>query len=89
MRVTDIREGVKDMEITINRPRRSPVDESMLPITLPISGSHHLGWQASDHACMDLAGKTQGGQAAHFGAYDVTDRKFSTRVGRPPCRPPA
>ena len=30
----------------------------------------------------------QGGALAGFGTCDVTDTKFSTRVGPPPCRPP-
>jgi hypothetical protein len=30
----------------------------------------------------------QGGALAAFGGCDVTDTKFSTRVGPPPCRPP-
>ena len=32
--------------------------------------------------------RVQGGRGAGFGAYDVTDPKFSTFVGPPPCRPP-
>jgi hypothetical protein len=30
----------------------------------------------------------QGGAPAAVGGCDVTDTKFSTRVGPPPCRPP-
>ena len=30
----------------------------------------------------------QGGALAAFGGCDVTDTKFSTRVGPPPCSPP-
>ena len=35
-----------------------------------------------------VAQQHQGGAPAAFGGCDVTDTKFSTRVGPPPCRPP-
>ena len=34
------------------------------------------------------AADVQGGRIAGFGAYDVTDTKFSTRLGPPSCSPP-
>jgi hypothetical protein len=34
------------------------------------------------------AADVQGGRIAGFGAYDVTDTKFSFRLGPPSCRPP-
>ena len=34
------------------------------------------------------AGLTQGGRIAGYGAYDVTDSKFSTNMGPPSCSPP-
>ena len=35
-----------------------------------------------------VAQQHQGGALAAFGGCDVTDTKFSTRVGPAPCRPP-
>jgi hypothetical protein len=35
-----------------------------------------------------VAQQHQGGALAAIGGCDVTDTKFSTRVGPPPCRPP-
>jgi hypothetical protein len=34
------------------------------------------------------AADVQGGRIAGFGAYDVTDTKFSIRLGPPSCSPP-
>ena len=34
------------------------------------------------------AADAQGGRIAGFGAYDVTDTKFSIRLGPPSCSPP-
>jgi hypothetical protein len=34
------------------------------------------------------AADVQGGRIAGFGAYDVTDTKFSFRLGPPSCSPP-
>jgi hypothetical protein len=38
--------------------------------------------------CNKAAGVAQGGRNAGYGAYDVTDSKFSTSVGPPSCSPP-
>jgi hypothetical protein len=41
--------------------------------------------------CLQSAAKAadvQGARAAGFGGYDVTDTKFSIRLGPPSCSPP-
>ncbi len=49
-----------------------------------------VGWPSA--GVMPVSGPAaqqyQGGALATFGAGDVTDTKFSTRVGPPPCSPP-
>jgi hypothetical protein len=37
---------------------------------------------------LTAAADVQGGRIAGFGAYDVTDTKFSIRLGPPSCSPP-
>ena len=37
---------------------------------------------------LTAAADVQGGRIAGFGAYDVTDTKFSFRLGPPSCSPP-
>ena len=51
--------------------------------------SDQLGWRELGQICVEgETSKTQDGRIAGFGGYDVTDTKFSTRVGPPPCSPP-
>ncbi len=48
-----------------------------------------VGWRGMGEICaLSQASKKQGAQFADFGGYDVTDTKFFTRVGPPPCSPP-
>jgi len=49
------------------------------PIGWPKAGIMPAQWAAQQH---------QGGALAGFGGCDVTDTKFSTRVGPPSCSPP-
>ena len=51
--------------------------------------SDQLAWRELGQICVQGGtSKAQDGQVAGFGGYDVTDTKFSTRVGPPPCSPP-
>jgi hypothetical protein len=48
-------------------------------------------WRRKGEVCAQgtlTAAATQGGRIAGFGAYDVTDTKFSTQMGPPSCSPP-
>jgi hypothetical protein len=49
------------------------------------------GWRGKGEVCLqsNAAGAVaQGGRIAGFGAYDVTDTKFSSSMGPPSCSPP-
>jgi len=51
--------------------------------------TNQLGWREMGQICVQgSTSSTQDGRIAGFGGYDVTDTKFSTRVGPPPCSPP-
>jgi hypothetical protein len=48
-------------------------------------------WRSRGEVCLQSAAQAtdvQGGRIAGFGAYDVTDTKFSIRLGPPSCSPP-
>jgi hypothetical protein len=47
-------------------------------------------WRLRGEVCLQNAvvAEAQGGRNAGYGAYDVTDSKFSTAVGPPSCSPP-
>lgn len=48
-------------------------------------------WRGEGEVCPQsavTAAATQGGRIAGYGAYDVTDTKFSTNMGPPSCSPP-
>ena len=48
-------------------------------------------WRSRGEVCLQSATQAvdvQGGRIAGFGAYDVTDTKFSIRLGPPSCSPP-
>lgn len=48
-------------------------------------------WRGNGEVCPQstvMAAATQGGRIAGYGAYDVTDTKFSTNMGPPSCSPP-
>ena len=51
--------------------------------------SNQLRWRELGQICVDgRTSRAQDGRIAGFGGYDVTDTKFSTRVGPPSCSPP-
>ena len=47
-------------------------------------------WRGKGELCPQSAAMAaaQGGRIAGYGAYDVTDTKFSTQMGPPSCSPP-
>jgi hypothetical protein len=48
-------------------------------------------WRGKGEVCPQpalTAAATEGGRIAGFGAYDVTDTKFSSQMGPPSCSPP-
>jgi hypothetical protein len=48
-----------------------------------------IGWRGTGEICAQpTATAVQGGRIAGYGAYDVTDSKFSTKWGPPTCSPP-
>ena len=54
----------------------------------PIKGRN---WRPMGEVCSQRIGVTaeiQGARVAGFGDYDVTDTKFSNRLGPPSCSPP-
>jgi hypothetical protein len=55
----------------------------------PITGG--TSWRRRGQVCLQTSAATadvQGARVAGFGDYDVTDTKFSTRLGPPSCSPP-
>ena len=49
--------------------------------------TNRINWRRMGEGCVQgtkAAGVTQGGRNAGYGAYDVTDSKFSTSMGPPP-----
>jgi hypothetical protein len=51
--------------------------------------SDQLSWRELGQICVQgMTSKAQDGRTAGFGGYDVTDTKFSTRMGPPSCSPP-
>jgi hypothetical protein len=53
--------------------------------------TNRINWRRMGEGCVQgtkAAGVTQGGRNAGYGAYDVTDSKFSTSMGPPSCSPP-
>jgi hypothetical protein len=52
---------------------------------------NRTNWRGVGAVCVTAnkaAALTQGGRIAGYGAYDVTDSKFSTNMGPPSCSPP-
>lgn len=50
-----------------------------------------IDWRRMGEVCVrhnKAAGVTQGGRSTGYGAYDVTDSKFSTSMGPPSSSPP-
>lgn len=70
-------------------------------VQIPLDGRRHshlvqpvrnrVNWRRMGEVCLEgsaAAGDVQGARAAGFGGYDVTDTKFSIRLGPPSCSPP-
>jgi hypothetical protein len=68
---------------------------------IPLNGMRHsrlvqpvrnpIDWRRMGEVCLQgsaTAADVQGARAAGFGGYDVTDTKFSFRLGPPSCSPP-
>jgi hypothetical protein len=52
---------------------------------------NRINWRRMGELCLQgsaAAADGQGARAAGFGGYDVTDTKFSIRLGPPSCSPP-
>jgi hypothetical protein len=53
--------------------------------------TNRTSWRRMGEVCLRTTGTAavvQGGRIAGFGAYDVTDSKFSISLGPPSCSPP-
>jgi hypothetical protein len=69
-------------------------------VQIPLDGMRHshlvhpvrpINWRRTGEVCLQgsaAAADAQGARAAGFGGYDVTDTKFSIRLGPPSCSPP-
>lgn len=70
-------------------------------VQIPLDGRRHshlvqpvrnrVNWRRMGEVCLQgsaAAAHVQGARAAGFGGYDVTDTKFSIRLGPPSCSPP-
>jgi hypothetical protein len=80
-------------------PEFLPADAAMSVATLLVDRipeprghqliSNQLGWRELGQICVQgMTSRAQDGRIAGFGGYDVTDTKFSIRLGPPPCSPP-
>ena len=52
---------------------------------------NRINWRRMGELCLQgsaAAADVQGARTAGFGGYDVTDTKFSIRLGPPSCSPP-
>jgi hypothetical protein len=69
-------------QISLNGTRHA---HRIQPIT------NRISWRRRGELCLQTSAATadvQGARVAGFGDYDVTDTKFSTRLGPPSCSPP-
>jgi hypothetical protein len=60
-------------------------DHLLQPVT------NRINWGRRGEVCLRssvAAADVQGARVAGFGGYDVTDTKFSIRLGPPSCSPP-
>jgi hypothetical protein len=73
----------------VSRSRRARILEPTHARTGPVIG-YPISWpDAGDMSAQRPAAQQhQGGANAGFGAWDVTDTKFSTRMGPHSCSPP-
>ncbi len=73
----------------ISRTRVSAPRELGLPSCWPMPIDAHAARMIANPIPASMGTqRVQGGGSAGFGVYDVTDTKFSTSVGPPPCSPP-
>jgi hypothetical protein len=81
-------EGLVMESDLITRTRSSAPRELGLPSCWPMPTAHAAQMITTPILASMGTQHVQGGRSAGFGEYDVTDTKFSTLVGRPPCSPP-
>jgi hypothetical protein len=67
-----------------------PVAPVAMELAIGRPGAYLRNPRRIGEVCPQLtaAADVQGGRIAGFGAYDVTDTKFSIRLGPPSCSPP-
>jgi hypothetical protein len=86
----------------LNLPSQALMPAATAVARIPLTGfgqAHRLlqpvmnriGWRRRGEVCLRsraAAADVQGARVAGFGGYDVTDTKFSIRLGPPSCSPP-
>jgi hypothetical protein len=99
---SDRSSGVPTVVLTMPELQSSRVFMPAMPAVADlVSGRPHADlhhpmtngsrWRGKGEVCPQstaMAAATQGGRIAGYGAYDVTDTKFSTSMGPPTCSPP-
>jgi hypothetical protein len=87
-------------ELNLSTPALMPPARAIAQISRNGAGqAHHLlqpatnriSWRRRGEVCLQssiAAADVQGARVAGFGGYDVTDTKFSIRLGPPSCSPP-
>jgi hypothetical protein len=80
--------SMSDLPRSLRAPM--PVAPVATELALGRPGAHLRNPRRMGEVCPQLtaAADVQGGRIAGFGAYDVTDTKFSIRLGPPSCSPP-
>ena len=86
-------------ELRLSLRALMPAAPAVVPISL--NGTRHsqliqpvwnrMDWRRTGELRLQgsaAAADVQGARAAGFGGYDVTDTKFSIRLGPPSCSPP-
>ena len=86
-------------ELQLSLRALMPAAPAVVPISL--NGTRHsqliqpvrnrMNWRRMGEVRLQgsaAAADVQGARAAGFGGYDVTDTKFSIRLGPPSCSPP-
>jgi hypothetical protein len=98
---SDVRTAQLTMpELSLSSRALMPPATAVARVSLNGSGqAHHLlqlvtnrvSWRRRGGVCLRssiAAADVQGARVAGFGGYDVTDTKFSIRLGPPSCSPP-
>jgi hypothetical protein len=97
--MSDVRTAQLTMPvITLPSPGLMPAAPAVAHISLNGSGrallqpvGNQISWRRRGEVCLRAsaaAADAQGARVAGFGGYDVTDTKFSIRLGPPSCSPP-